>query len=133
MTVGLVLVSHSARLAEGLRELVEQLGQGRVPVAVAAGAEDGALGTNALAIARAVESQADADGVLLLVDLGSAVLSAETALELLDPALQARVRIADAPFVEGAVAAVVESSLDSDLEAVLATAEAARHQAKLAP
>lgn len=139
MNVGLVLVSHSRRLAEGVREIVEQLAQGAVPVAVAAGAADGSLGTNAMEIAAAVESLAGAgaaggaDGVVVLVDLGSAVLSAETALEQLDPALLERVRIADAPFVEGAVASAVEASLGSDLEAVLATAEGARHVGKLAP
>lgn len=132
MTVGLVLVSHSARLAEGLRDLVEQVVQGQVPVAVAAGMEDGRLGTNAFAIEEAVRSLAGTGGVLLLVDLGSAVLSTEAALELLEPAVRERVRMADAPFVEGAVAAAVEASLGSELEAVLATAEAASRQGKLA-
>ncbi len=131
MSVGLLLVSHSARLAEGLRELVEQVVQGRVRIAVAAGSEDGGLGTSAVAISAAVESLAGPDGVLVLMDLGSAVLSAETALELLDPAVRERVRMADAPFVEGAVAAAVEASLDSGLDAVLATAVAARGQGKL--
>jgi phosphoenolpyruvate---glycerone phosphotransferase subunit DhaM len=132
VSVGLVLVSHSARLAEGLRELVEQVAQGRVPVGVAAGAAEGALGTNALDIAAAIESLDAAEGVVVLVDLGSAVLSAETALDGLAPDLRARVRMADAPFVEGAVAAAVESSVGSGLAVVLATAEAARALAKLA-
>ncbi len=132
MSVGLVLVSHSRQLAEGLRELAEQVGQGRVPIAVAAGSEGGALGTNAIDIARAVESLAETDGVLVLMDLGSAVLSTETALEQLDPSLRERVQMVDAPFVEGAVAATVEASLGSGLDAVRATAEAARQQGKLA-
>jgi phosphoenolpyruvate---glycerone phosphotransferase subunit DhaM len=132
VSVGLVLVSHSRQLAEGLRELAEQVGQGRVPIAVAAGSEGGALGTNAIDIARAVESLAETDGVLVLMDLGSAVLSTETALEQLDPSLRERVQMVDAPFVEGAVAATVEASLGSGLDAVRATAEAARQQGKLA-
>jgi dihydroxyacetone kinase phosphotransfer subunit len=131
VSVGLVLVSHSARLAEGLRELVEQVAQGRVAVAVAAGGPEDSLGTNAVAIGEAVESLA-AGGVVVLLDLGSAVLSAETALETLAPDVRARVRLADAPFVEGAVAAAVEASLGSDLEAVLIAAESARGQEKLA-
>ena len=131
MSVGLLLVSHSRRLADGLRELVDQVVQGRVPLAVAAGAEDGGLGTNALAIAAAVESLAGADGVVVLMDLGSAVLSAETALEQLEAGLRERVRLADAPLVEGAMAAAVEASLGSGLDAVLATAEAARDAGKL--
>lgn len=130
-----MLVSHSARLADGARELAEQVAQGGVPMAAVGGAEDGSLGTNALAIAQAVESLAaseDVEGVLVLMDLGSAVLSAETALEQLEDGLRDRVRLADAPFVEGAVAAAVEASLGSGLDAVLASAEAARQQGKLA-
>ena len=130
MSVGLVLVSHSARLAEGLRELVEQVAQGRVQIVVAAGGPEDSLGTNAVAIGEAVESLA-AGGVVVLLDLGSAVLSAETALDALAPAVRERVRLADAPFVEGAVAAAVEASLGSDLDAVLAAAESARGQEKL--
>ncbi|TMC05422.1 MAG: PTS-dependent dihydroxyacetone kinase phosphotransferase subunit DhaM [Chloroflexi bacterium] len=132
MSVGLVLVSHSARLAEGVRELIEQVTQGQVPVAVAAGGAGGALGTNAAEIADSVTAVGGGDGVVVLVDLGSAVLSAETALELLEPAVRDRARLADAPFVEGAVAAAVEASLGSDLAAVLAAAEAARGLEKLA-
>lgn len=132
MTVGLVLVSHSAKLAEGTRELIEQVAQGGVPIVAVGGAADGSLGTNALAIVEAVESLAGADGVVLLVDLGSAVLSAETALEELAEDRRERVRMADAPFVEGAVAAAVEASVGSSLEGVLAAAQAARGQPKLA-
>jgi dihydroxyacetone kinase phosphotransfer subunit len=132
MSVGLVLVSHSERLAEGLAELVEQLVQGRVQVALAAGGEDGELGTSALAIVQAVESLGDEEGVVVLMDLGSAVLSAETALEQLEASLRERVRMVDAPFVEGAVAAAVEASLGSELVAVVTAAEAARGQGKLA-
>ena len=134
MSVGFVLVSHSVRLAEGVRELAEQVAQGNVPLVAVGGAEDGSLGTNALAIAQAIESlsmEEEVEGILVLMDLGSAVLSAETALEQLDEGLRDRVRMADAPFVEGAVAAAVEASLGSGLEAVLATAEAARKLGKL--
>jgi PTS hybrid protein len=133
MTVGLVLVSHSRGLAEGARELAEQVAQG-APIVAVGGAEDGSLGTNALAIAAAIESLAAADGVegvLVLMDLGSAVLSAETALDQLPVEVRGRVRMVDAPFVEGAVAAAVEASLGSNLAAVAATAEAARGQSKI--
>jgi phosphoenolpyruvate---glycerone phosphotransferase subunit DhaM len=135
MSVGFVLVSHSARLAEGVRELAEQVAQGNVLFVAVGGAEDGSLGTNALAIAQAIESlsmEEGVEGILVLMDLGSAVLSTETALEQLDEVLRDRVRLADAPFVEGAVAAAVEASLGSGLEAVLATAQAARKLGKLA-
>jgi dihydroxyacetone kinase phosphotransfer subunit len=134
MSVALVLVSHSSRLAEGARELAEQVAQGAVPIIAVGGAEDGSLGTNALAIAAAIESLAATDGVegvLVLMDLGSAVLSTETALEQLSDEVLPLVRLADAPFVEGAVAAAVEASLGSDLAAVASTAGAAKGQSKL--
>jgi dihydroxyacetone kinase phosphotransfer subunit len=131
VSVGLVVVSHSRRLAEGLEELLAQVAQGRVPVAVTGGAEDGSLGSDVLGIETAIESVAGPDGVVVLMDLGSAVLAAEAALELLPAEVRERVRLADAPLVEGAVAAAVEASLDADLEAVARAAEAARTVTKL--
>lgn len=132
MTVGLVLVSHSRRMADGLAELLEQLGGADVAIEIAAGAADGSLGTDAVAICRAIERAGGEEGrsVLVMVDLGSAVLSTDAARELLPPGPAERVRVADAPFVEGAVAAVVEASLGRSLEQVVAAAESAREARK---
>ncbi len=130
MTVGIVLVAHSAELARGLKALVDQLAQGAVRVEAAGGAA-GSLGTDAALVAEAIQRADSGAGVLVLMDLGSAVLSAETALELLPHGLEARVTLADAPIVEGAVAAGVESSLGSPLAAVGAAAESARTARKL--
>jgi phosphoenolpyruvate---glycerone phosphotransferase subunit DhaM len=116
--VSLVLVSHSRKLAEGLQEMVEQVAGPEVRIAVAAGTEDGRLGTSAPAITEAVLKVDDGHGVLVLIDLGSAALSAELALEDLDAAHRQRVRISGAPFVEGAILAAVEATLGSDLDAV---------------
>ncbi|MBO0703285.1 MAG: PTS mannose transporter subunit IID [Candidatus Dormibacteraeota bacterium] len=131
--VGLVLVSHSRRLGEGVAELLEQLGGGEVTIEVAAGAEDGSLGTDVAAVERAIERACGVEGgsAVVLVDVGSAVLSTDAARELLPPTLVERVRVADAPFVEGAVAAVVEAGLGRSLEDVLAAAESARQARKL--
>lgn len=133
MGVGLVLVSHSRRLAEGAVEVLSQLGGDDVRIAIAAGTEDGGLGTDAVAVERAIERVCGEDGgsAVILVDLGSAVLSADAARELLPPRFADRVRVADAPFVEGSVAAVVEAGLGSSLEEVLAAAESAREVRKL--
>lgn len=133
MTVGLVLVCHSRRLAEGLTELLDQLSSGDVPIEVAAGATDGSLGTDTVAVERAIERACGAEGgaALILVDLGSAVLATDAARELLPGGLADRVRVADAPLVEGALAAVVEAGLGSSLEEVLAAAESAREARKL--
>ncbi|TMB70068.1 MAG: PTS mannose transporter subunit IID, partial [Chloroflexi bacterium] len=76
-TVSLVLVSHSLQLAEGVRELASQMTQGKVKIAVAGGTADGRLGTDANAILGAIEAVRGPEGVLILVDLGSAVLSTQ--------------------------------------------------------
>ncbi len=129
--VGIVVVSHSARIAAGCKDLVDQIAQGQVRVEAAGGAAGGALGTDATLVAVAVQRADGGDGVAVLVDLGSAVLSAETALELLPADLRGRVALCDAPLVEGAVAAGVEASLGSPLAAVRRAAEEARALSKL--
>ena len=128
--VGVVLVSHSAKLAEGLAELVRELGGDQVPVIAAGGMDDGSLGTSYGRIEEAVREADQGAGVLLLGDLGSALLTVKT---LLDEGVgkDARAVLADAPFVEGAVAAVVTASAGGDLEAVRAAAEEARLFRKL--
>ena len=132
--VGLVLVSHSARLADGLREMVAQVAGDDVPVATAGGTDDGRLGTSAPLIAAAIRSSlgAGADGVLVLVDLGSAVLSLEVALDELDAADRDRVRISEAPLVEGAVLAAVQASVGASLDEVAEAAMGARGMVKAA-
>jgi len=128
--VGVVLVSHSQKLAEGLAELVRELGGDQVSVIAAGGMDDGSLGTSYGRIEQAVHDADQGVGVLLLGDLGSALLTVRT---LLDEGVgdQARAVLADAPFVEGAVAAVVTASAGGDLEAVRAAAEEARQFRKL--
>lgn len=121
--VGLVLVSHSAELAAGLRGLLAQVGGGDVPVAVAAGGPDGGLGTSPDRVAAALGEVAGPVGAVVLPDLGSAVL---TVRALLDETPHPGVRLVDAPFVEGAVAAVVTAATGADLDAVAAAAEEAR-------
>ncbi|MDF2559058.1 MAG: ptsP [Microbacterium sp.] len=128
--IGIVAVSHSARLGEAALELALQMVQGagvRVQVAAGAGVDgDGVpiLGTDAVAVAAAIdELAAECDGVLVLMDLGSAVLSAELALEL--RASDVPVRLVPAPFVEGLLAAVVSAAAGGGLDAVAAEATAA--------
>jgi PTS hybrid protein len=121
--VGLVVVSHSRPLAEAAVALARQMLPGaEVAVEVAAGTEDGGLGTDAVAVSAAVSAADSGDGVVVLMDLGSAVLSAETALELLDDDLRARVVLSSAPLVEGLVGGVVVASGGADGEGVAAEA-----------
>ncbi|MGH8867679.1 MAG: dihydroxyacetone kinase phosphoryl donor subunit DhaM [Actinomycetes bacterium] len=126
--VGVVLVSHSPRLAAGVAELLDQLVGDTVRVRCAAGTSDGRLGTSVDLVVQAVRDADAGQGVVLLPDLGSAVMACRLALEEADPD---RTVLVDAPFVEGAVAAVVTASTGAELGAVVTAAEQARVAAKL--
>jgi phosphoenolpyruvate-protein phosphotransferase/dihydroxyacetone kinase phosphotransfer subunit len=121
--VGLVIVSHSATLAEGVAELARGMGAD-VPIELAGGvdAPEPALGTDATRVLEAIEQADQGDGVVVLMDLGSAVLSAEMALDLLPEEKRGRVLLCEAPLVEGAVAAAVTAKLGASPEEVAAEA-----------
>ena len=130
--MGLILVSHSAMLVDGLREMVAQVAGADVPVRSAGGTEDGRLGTDAAAIAAALgDVLGQADHALVLLDLGSAALSLEIALEDLSETDRARVRVSEAPLVEGAILAAVQASVGASIDDVVAAAESAATMAKL--
>src|SRR5437588_5100877 len=131
MTAGLVIVSHSTQLATGVAELAGQMVQGKTPIATAGGGIDDILGTSADKILAAIQSVDGPDGVLVLLDLGSALLSAEMALEMLDDEQRRRVRLSYAPLVEGAVAAALEASLGRPLAQVQRVAEKTANVAEL--
>jgi multiphosphoryl transfer protein len=121
--VGIVIVSHSATLAAGVRELAAEMSGPDVRLELAGGLnEPEALGTDAVRVMEAISRADSGDGVLVLMDLGSAVLSAETALDLLDPEERKRVLLCEAPLVEGAVAAAVAARLGAPLAEVAAEA-----------
>ncbi|GEL99104.1 dihydroxyacetone kinase phosphoryl donor subunit DhaM [Cellulomonas terrae] len=120
--VALVLVSHSRALAQGTVELAGQMAPGVLLIA-AGGMDDGGLGTSYELVEQALVEATQGDrSAVVLTDLGSAVLTTESVLELLDEDVAARVRLADAPFVEGAVAAAVTAHGGADLGGVLASA-----------
>ena len=129
--VGIVIVSHSLKVAEGIREMALQMANPDQKIIAAGGTDAGGIGTDAVKILNAINEADDGDGVVLLVDLGSAVLSAEVAMEMLEEIVRERVIIADTPILEGSISAVVEASIGSPLEAVVATAEEAREINKL--
>ncbi|MDR3546031.1 MAG: dihydroxyacetone kinase phosphoryl donor subunit DhaM [Candidatus Limnocylindrales bacterium] len=130
--VGLVIVSHSAKVADGTLELASQMAGDDVRIVAAGGLEDGSIGTDATRIMAAIEAADSGAGVVVMVDLGSAVLSASTALELLDPAQAARVRLSRGPVVEGAIVAAIQASIGDDLLTVCDAADATLTQDKLA-
>ena len=127
--VGVVVASHSVRVAEGIVELALQMAREQAPdirVIAAGGAADGTLGEDPGRIAAAIEAADAGAGVVVVVDFNGAVHATRFALEsLLDPALAERVRVSGGPLVEGAVFAAVQASVGDDLETVHATAEAA--------
>ncbi|MBM4424877.1 MAG: phosphoenolpyruvate--protein phosphotransferase [Chloroflexi bacterium] len=125
--IGLVIVSHSARLAEGVAELARGMAGPDVRLAATGGLDmpDQPLGTDAVLVHRAIEEVYSEDGVLVLMDLGSALLSAEMALDMLPPERRARVQLCEAPLVEGALAAAVQARLGSSLDQVAAEARGA--------
>jgi PTS hybrid protein len=127
-SVGIVLVSHSAELAAGLRLLVEQIGSDTVPLATAGGTDDGRIGTSYDLVLDAIRSVDRGRGVVVLPDLGSSVLTTRTVLE---DHPSPDVLIVDAPFVEGAVAAVVTAASGADLKTVADAAKEARNVLKL--
>jgi dihydroxyacetone kinase phosphotransfer subunit len=125
--IGLVLVAHSADVVRGVTAMVAQAAPG-VPVGGAGGLSGERLGTNGLAVAgalRRVLAAGDGDGVLVFLDLGSAAMAVDLALDELGPADRALVRLTEAPFVEGAVLAAVAVAGGADMDAVVAAAERA--------
>jgi phosphoenolpyruvate---glycerone phosphotransferase subunit DhaM len=117
--VGIVLISHSRALAEGAAELARQMGVGEVAVEPAGGTEDGGLGTSLELLESAVRKADQGVGVVLIADLGSSVLTARTFLEDVE---EGEVVLADAPFVEGSVAAASAAAAGADVAAVVRAA-----------
>jgi|SRR5581483_5024140 len=128
--VGLVIVSHSASIAAGVADLVGQVAGPDVTIVTAGGGPDGSLGTDGGRVLDLLEALADGAGAVVLADLGSSILSVRAALNELGER-GARIVLADAPLVEGAVAAGVASSTGAELREVVAAAEEARHARKL--
>lgn len=126
MTVGIVVVSHSAALAAAAGELAAEMAGEQLRMALAGGIddEDSPLGTDAVKVMQAIEEVDGEAGVVVLMDLGSAVLSAEMAKDLLPPETAARVVLCEAPIVEGLIAAAVQAAAGAPIEEVLAEARA---------
>ena len=128
MAVGIVLVSHSPELASGLAALVAQVAGPDVPIEPAGGTADGRLGTSDARVADAIARAERGSGVVIIGDLGSAIL---TVRQLLETNGNGHTRLVDAPFVEGAVAAAVTASGGATLDEVAQAAEDARGARKL--
>ena len=121
--VGIVIVSHSPKVAEGAADMVRQIVGTAVPLAWTGGDPAGGLGTDVGAILESIQRAWSDAGVAILVDLGGAETNSEMAIQMLDQARRSKVVVCEAPIVEGALMAATESSGGSPLEAVKRTAE----------
>jgi PTS hybrid protein len=121
--VGIVIVSHSAKVAEGAADMVRQMVGDSVRLAWTGGNADGGLGTDVARIMAAIDAAWSPAGVAILVDLGGAETNSEMAVDLLDETRRRKVVVCDAPIVEGAVIAATESAGGSPLDVVKTTAE----------
>jgi phosphoenolpyruvate-protein phosphotransferase/dihydroxyacetone kinase phosphotransfer subunit len=130
--VGIVIVAHGEQLADGVLAVASQMTAGQdLPIAAAGGLEDGSLGTSMDRIQEALHSVYSEDGVLILMDLGSAVMTTEMLLDMLPPEQRARIRMSNAPLVEGAIAAAVAAAQGGDLDQVQRAAETAMDVPKI--
>ena len=121
--VGIVIVSHSPKIAEGAADMVRQMVGDSVPLAWTGGNEEGGLGTDVAAIIDAIDRAWSDAGVAVLVDLGGAETNSEMAIEMLESSRREKVVVCEAPVVEGAVMAATEASGGATLDAVRRTAE----------
>ncbi|BES64315.1 hypothetical protein SANA_07540 [Gottschalkiaceae bacterium SANA] len=126
--VGMVVISHSEKIASGVIDLVKQMAP-NIPIFPAGGTSDGRIGTEMDLIMGAMEQANQGDGVILLVDLGSAVMSAQLAMEMLPDVQPAA--IANGPIVEGAVVGGVEAEIGGSFDKVLEAVEAASQMVKV--
>lgn len=127
--VGIVIVSHSKKASDGIVELALQMAGDKVDIISAGGMEDGSMGTDTLKIQQAIEDADSGEGVLILIDMGSGVLSAQTAVDLIAGGIDTE--IADAPVLEGAVFAAVQAAMGGTLDEVKKAAEEVRKVSKL--
>lgn len=127
--VGVLIVSHSKKAAEGIYELAVQMAGKDHHVVAVGGMEDGSIGTDAIRIKEGIEQANGGDGVVLLADLGSGILSSQMAIDLLEEDIP--VQIADAPILEGTISAAVQAAIGGNLKEVVEAAELAKQVSKL--
>lgn len=129
----ILLVSHSPRIAEGLAEMIEQMATDTSAVRILplGGTSDGDLGTDPIRILNAMQETEESDSTLVFCDIGSSIMSAEAALDMIDDeALKSRIHLVDAPLVEGAFAAGVVATTTADPEEIISQALESRDQRK---
>ena len=117
--IGLILVSHSEKITEGIKDLVVEMTKDAVPIISAGGTSDGRLGTSADKVMDAINELSNCNNILIFTDIGSSIMSSEIALDLVDEELKNKCILVDAPMVEGAFVAGVQSMVSDDVDLVL--------------
>lgn len=121
--IGLLLVSHSIKITDGIKDLVEEMTQNEVPLVSCGGTDDGRLGTSAEKIVSGMETLSECSHILIFTDIGSSIMSSEIALEMVPEEIREKCTLVDAPIVEGAFIAGVQAMISDDVEEVLAEVE----------
>ncbi len=116
--IGIVIVSHSNKISTGVVELCKEMVRDNIKIISAGGTRDGELGTDATLIMEAIEEAYSGDGVALLVDIGSSIMSSEMAIEMLPENIREKTIILDAPIVEGSLAVTIQACISNDLEEI---------------
>ena len=117
--IGLILVSHSEKITDGIKDLVIEMTKDAVPIISAGGTSDGRLGTSADKVVDAINELSNCNNILIFTDIGSSIMSSEIALDLVDEELKNKCILVDAPMVEGAFVAGVQSMVSDDVDLVL--------------
>lgn len=131
--ISILLVSHSKKVAEGLADMINQMAQNSTAVKIVplGGTEDGRLGTDPMRIFNTINELKDSKAILVFCDIGSSIMSAESALDLIqDDSLKAKVKLVDAPLVEGAFAAGVIATTTDDVKDILSQVNDAKSEVK---
>jgi len=124
--IGFILVSHSNKLVEGLKEIAEQINGKESNIKAIGGTSDGRIGTNPIEIYEALEEMYDGDNILIFGDLGSSIMSAQMAIDMVSDKIREKTILVDSPLVEGAIAAIIQSSITQNLEEVISAANEAK-------
>ena len=129
--ISIVIVSHSEKVAAGAAEIANEMNMGGIKIVPAGGTGAGGIGTNAELIMEALNSVSDSDAILVFADLGSSILSTETAMDMMEPEIAAKVRIVDAPVVEGAIVAAIQAGLTDNADEIVEAAVGAKNLPKV--
>lgn len=129
--IGIVIVSHSNKIAEGIVDLCYEMIDDSIKIIPAGGTNDGRIGTDPIRIKEAIEKAYDGDGVVVLGDIGSSLMNVGMAKELLEEEIRLKIKILDTPIVEGSIGVAVEAFISNDINKILEVAEEARITKKI--